>query len=54
MYKILYLRVFNSGNVEHREITCSDVNDANRVRIMLRDDPKARDISIWRGQIRIN
>jgi hypothetical protein len=53
MYKVLYLRVFNSG-LEHREITCSDVSDANRVRIMLRDDPNARDISIWRGAVRLN
>jgi hypothetical protein len=54
MYKVLYLRLFSSGNTEHREIACSDVNDANRVRIMLRDDPCARDISIWRGAVRLN
>ena len=54
MYKILYLRVLTSENREHREITCTSLADINRIRIMLRDDPNAIDISIWQGATRIN
>ena len=54
MYKLLYLRVLNSGTREHREITCNNLADVNRIRIMLRDDPKAVDISIWQGATRLN
>jgi len=53
MYTIIYLRDYNNGQKERREITCDNIVDANRIRNMLRDDPNALEISVWQGMTQL-
>ena len=53
MYTILYLRDLGNGQKQHRTITCDCITDMNRIRIMLRGDKGAYDLSCWQGDKQI-